>query len=53
MCKDAEHHTLRHVMIDRPLSNLIMVPRSAWVCCDDCHEWRRISAILAVSIEST
>lgn len=28
-------------------------PRSAWVCCDDCHKWRRISAILADSIEST
>ena len=27
--------------------------RSAWVCCDDCHKWRRISAILADSIEST
>ncbi|KAI3821314.1 hypothetical protein L1987_08878 [Smallanthus sonchifolius] len=36
-----------------PLSNSIMVPRSAWVCCDDCHKWRRISAILADSIEST
>ncbi|KAJ9566974.1 hypothetical protein OSB04_002940 [Centaurea solstitialis] len=28
-------------------------PRSAWVCCDDCHKWRRISAVLADSIEST
>ncbi|KAK9049221.1 hypothetical protein SSX86_031812 [Deinandra increscens subsp. villosa] len=35
------------------LSNSIMVPRSAWVCCDDCHKWRRISAILADNIELT
>ncbi|KAI7753224.1 hypothetical protein M8C21_002405, partial [Ambrosia artemisiifolia] len=28
-------------------------PPSAWVCCDDCHKWRRISAILADVIEST
>lgn len=28
-------------------------PQSAWVCCDDCHKWRRISSILADSIEST
>lgn len=27
------------------------LPRSAWVCCDDCHKWRRISAILADSID--
>ncbi|CAI9268072.1 unnamed protein product [Lactuca saligna] len=26
---------------------------SAWVCSDDCHKWRRISGILADSIEST
>ncbi|KAK1407678.1 hypothetical protein QVD17_39300 [Tagetes erecta] len=39
--------------IGGPLSNSTMVPRSAWVCCDDCHKWRRISAILADSIEST
>ncbi|KAI7730288.1 hypothetical protein M8C21_003030 [Ambrosia artemisiifolia] len=36
-----------------PFSNSTMVPPSAWVCCDDCHKWRRISAILADSIEST
>ncbi|XP_071692179.1 histone-lysine N-methyltransferase ASHH2-like [Rutidosis leptorrhynchoides] len=28
-------------------------PQSAWVCCDDCHKWRRISAILADSINLT
>ncbi|GFZ09826.1 histone-lysine N-methyltransferase [Actinidia rufa] len=27
--------------------------RSAWVCCDDCFKWRRISATLADSIEET
>lgn len=27
-------------------------PPSAWVCCDDCHKWRRISAVLADAIES-
>ncbi|KAL8216276.1 hypothetical protein R6Q57_023113 [Mikania cordata] len=36
-----------------PLSHSTMVPRSAWVCCDDCHKWRRISTVLADSIEST
>nr|XP_043638915.1 histone-lysine N-methyltransferase ASHH2 [Erigeron canadensis] len=30
-----------------------VLPQSAWVCCDDCHKWRRISAILADDIELT
>ncbi|KAM0019377.1 putative [histone H3]-lysine(4) N-trimethyltransferase chromatin remodeling SET family [Helianthus debilis subsp. tardiflorus] len=38
---------------DGHLSNSNTVPRSAWVCCDDCHKWRRIPAVLADSIEST
>ncbi|XP_043719371.1 uncharacterized protein LOC122667200 [Telopea speciosissima] len=28
-------------------------PRIAWVCCDDCHKWRCISAALADYIEET
>lgn len=35
-----------------PLSNTPIVPQSAWVCCDDCHKWRRISTVLADAIES-
>lgn len=35
-----------------PVSNSTVVP-NAWVCCDDCHKWRRISAVLADAINST
>ncbi|CAH9101764.1 unnamed protein product [Cuscuta europaea] len=36
-------------------SDIVMnhVPRNAWVQCDDCHKWRRISAFLADKIEET
>ncbi|KAK7275604.1 hypothetical protein RIF29_16723 [Crotalaria pallida] len=28
-------------------------PWNAWVCCDDCHKWRRIPKVLADLIEET
>lgn len=28
-------------------------PRNAWVRCDDCHKWRRISSVLADLIDET
>ncbi|XP_031117472.1 histone-lysine N-methyltransferase ASHH2-like isoform X1 [Ipomoea triloba] len=30
-----------------------VLPRNAWVQCDDCHKWRRISVSLADKIEET
>ncbi|VFQ74434.1 unnamed protein product [Cuscuta campestris] len=30
-----------------------VTPRSAWVQCDDCQKWRRITALLADQIEET
>ncbi|XP_071726774.1 receptor-like protein kinase HERK 1 [Rutidosis leptorrhynchoides] len=42
-----------------PLCNSSVFPnegerqQEAWVCCDDCNKWRRISAILAHSINLT
>ncbi|CAI9280715.1 unnamed protein product [Lactuca saligna] len=42
----------------KPMLDLLSVDvgrrrRSDWVCCDDCHKRRRISVILADSVEST
>lgn len=38
------------------VSNVVeqcLSPRNAWVCCDECHKWRRIPATLADSISET
>ncbi|KAI8014969.1 Histone-lysine N-methyltransferase ASHH2 [Camellia lanceoleosa] len=40
-------------MVPRDAGKHGLMPRSAWVCCDDCLKWRRILANLADSIEET
>ncbi|XP_019702782.1 uncharacterized protein [Elaeis guineensis] len=35
------------------LEGQALPPRVAWVCCDDCHKWRCISAALADIIDET
>ncbi|KAF5955000.1 hypothetical protein HYC85_007856 [Camellia sinensis] len=40
-------------MVPRDAGKQGLMPRSAWVCCDDCLKWRRILANLADSIEET
>lgn len=40
-------------MVPRVVGEQYLLPRNAWVCCDDCFKWRRIPATLADSIEET